>query len=263
MKMNAGAWIGIIGGIVGLLVGIGAVVATAGSTGTYISIGMVAFFGGMFYLFYRVFFKSMINTSRLQKTGLPGKAIIMEVRDTGVTINNSPQVKLILEVKNTFGQKYTTQTRVLVSRLNMNAYMPGMEVPVKIDPKNEMNVVLDFSGSNAGRHTTSFSPSFATPNLNTLKAELEQMQKDNEAILLSGKPARAIIKKNTMLGANVNGNNPYVELELEVLPENSAAFSAKAKGVISEASLPKYQPGCTIFVKYDLYDNSKVSVDHS
>lgn len=259
MKMNAGTWIGIVGAVVGLLVGVGAVIATAGSMGTYMGIGMLVLFGGMFYLFYRLFFKQLINANRLQKTGLPGIARILEVKDTGVTINNNPQIKLILEVKNNFGQKYTTQCRVLVSRINPNAYMPGMEIPVKIDPKNEMNVVLDFTGS---RQSSSAS-TISQPNPEILKAELEQMQKDNEAILISGRPARAIIKKVTPLGANVNGNNPYVELEVEVLPDLMPAFSGKAKGVIAEASLPKYQPGCIVFVKYDLYDNSKVVVEHS
>lgn len=255
--MNAGSWIGIIGGIIGLLVGIGAVLTSGGSEGPYIAGGMFLLFGGMFYLFYRLFFKPMINSARLQKTGIPGKARILEVKDTGVTINNNPQVKLMLEVKNSFGQKYTTQCRVLVSRINPNAYMPGMELPVKIDPKNEMNVVIDFTGS-------SQSPgAFAHPNADALKSELEQMQKDNEAISQSGRPARAIIKKYTWLGVNVNGNNPYVELELEVLPDNSSSFSGKAKGVIAEASVNKYQPGQEIFVKYDLYDNNKVVIDHS
>jgi hypothetical protein len=201
----------------------------------------------------------MINAARLQKTGLPGKATILEVKDTGVTINNNPQVKLILEVKNSFGQKYTTQCRLLVSRINPNAFMPGMEVPVKIDPKNEQNVVIDFSGGPQASTRSSLSQ----PNEAALKSELEQMQKDNEAISLSGRPARAIIKKYTWLGAYVNGNNPYVELELEILPENAAAFGGKTRGVIAEASVPKYQPGHEVFVKYDLYDNSKVVIDHS
>lgn len=260
MKLNKSAWIGIIGGIIGLLAGVIAVIATAGSMGIYMGVGMLVLFGGMFYLFYRLFFKPIINASRLQKTGLPGTARILEVRDTGVTINNNPQVKLKLEVKTSFGQKYTTESRVLVSRINPNAYSPGMEIPVKIDPKNEMNVVIDFSGIQA--LTTAGIPQ-AGADMLLLKADLEQMQKDNAAILVSGKPARAIIKKTTLLGANVNGNNPYVELELEVLPDNYPSFPGKAKGVIAEASLPKYQPGCTIFVKYDLYDNGKVVVEHS
>lgn len=257
MKMNAGAWIGIIGGIVGLLAGVIAVIATADSIGIYTGLSMLVVFGGIFYLLYRLFFKPMINASRLQKTGIPGKAKILEVKDTGVTINNSPQVKLTLEVKNSFGQQYTAQCRVLVSRINPNAYMPGMELPVKIDPTNEMNVVIDFTGG-----AQSSSP-FAQPDTGALKSELEQMQKDNEAISQSGRPARAIIKKYTWLGAYVNGNNPYVELELEVLPGNASSFGGKAKGVIAEASVSKYQPGQEISVKYDLYDNSKVVIVHS
>ena len=228
--------------------------------GIYMGVGILVLFGGMFYFFYRLFFKPLINANRLQKTGLPGTARILEVKDTGMTINNNPMVKLIVEVKTSFGQKYTTECRVLVSRINPNAYSPGMELPVKIDPKNEMNVVIDFNGSQAP--TTEGIPPAGVDML-LLKADLEQMQKENETILVSGKPARAIIKKITLLGVNVNGNNPYVELELEVLPDNYPSFPGKAKGVIAEASLPKYQPGCTIFVKYDLYDNGKVVVVHS
>ncbi len=260
MKMNAGVWVGIIGGIIGLLAGIFAVLKTTGSMGIYITLGVIVLFGGMFLLFYKLFFAPMLNASRLQKTGTPGRATILEVKDTGVTINNNPQVKLILEVKNSLGQKYNAQCRVLVSRINPNAYAPGMEVPVKIDPKNDQNVVLDFSG-----RTASASPSgaFSPLNSDTLKTELEKLQQDNNSIAATGRSARAIVKKYTWLGAYVNGNNPYVELELEVLPENSASFAGKAKGVIAEASMNKFQPGCEIFVKYDLYDNSKVLIDHS
>jgi hypothetical protein len=264
MKMNAGIWIGIIGGIIGLIVAIGAVIATAGSSAPYITVFILVVFGGMFYLFYRLFFKPMINAARLQKSGLPGTARILEVKDTGVTINNNPQVKLMLEVKNSYGQKYNTQCRVLVSRINPNMFMPGMEVAVLIDPKNEQNVVIDYKAGNQQTTTAAATASsLAPPDTAALEAALVQLQKDNDAILQTGKPARAIIKKYTWLGAYINGNNPYAELELEVLPENAAAFSGKARGAFSEASLPKYQPGCEIFVKYDLYDNSKVAIDHS
>ncbi|MEO5945539.1 MAG: hypothetical protein ABIP79_01895 [Chitinophagaceae bacterium] len=253
--MNAGVWIGIIGGIIGLLVGVGAVVATAGETGIYMGAGMLVIFGGMFYLFYRLFFKPMFTTNRLQKTGISAKATILEVNDTGVTVNNSPQIKLKLEVKNSFGQKYTTQLRTLVSRLNPGAFRPGMEIAVKVDPKNEMNVVIDYMGQSAANTDQ--------PNEAALQAQLMKEQEEGQAISASGKSARAIIKKHTWLGINLNGNNPYVELELEVLPEQSVSFSGKTKGVIAEASIPKFQPGQEIYVKYDLYDNSKIVIDHS
>jgi hypothetical protein len=96
IKMNAGVWIGIIGGIIGLLVGVGAEVATGGKEGRYIGAGMLIVFGAMVYLFYRLFFKPIINTNRLQKTGIAARATILDVNDSGVTVNYSPQVKLKL-----------------------------------------------------------------------------------------------------------------------------------------------------------------------
>ncbi|MBK8311913.1 MAG: hypothetical protein IPL04_14450 [Chitinophagaceae bacterium] len=41
IKMNAGIWIGIFGGVIGLLVGISAVVTTGGKEGIYIGAGML------------------------------------------------------------------------------------------------------------------------------------------------------------------------------------------------------------------------------
>lgn len=264
IKPNIWMWIGIGGGIAGLLIGVLSVLMTStDSTGIYIAVGMLAVFGGMFFLFYKLFFQSMFNTARLQKVGISGKATILEVKDTGVTINNNPQVKLVLELKNSFGQKYTTTARALVSRLNPVAYQPGMEVPVKIDPKNEKNVALDFSGGNTAGGGSGNNGNYTEADKAKLEAELMQLQKDNDAILASGKSSKAIIKTYTWLGAYVNGNNPYVELEIEVLPETSPSFSGKARGVIGEASIPKYQPGKMVYVKYDLYDNSKLTIERS
>lgn len=255
MKMNTGAWIGLIGGAIGVLAAIVAVIATAGQGGIYITLGILLIFGGVGFLFYKLFFGPMLNFNRLQKTGLSGKARVLEVKDTGVTINNNPQVKLIVEVKSNLGQRYNASIKTLVSRINPFVYQPGMEIPVKIDPNNEQNVVIDASGNAAS----------VLPQQNTdaLKAELEQLQKDNDTIVATGRPAKAIVKKYTWLGVNVNGNNPYAELEVQVIPESSPSFSGKTRGVIAEASVNKFQPGCEVFVKYDYYDNSKIVIDHS
>lgn len=143
MKMNIGAWLGIGGGLAGILIAIASVIMTVpGNIAIYIVAGMIIFFGGMILLFWKLLFGPMVNNARLQKDGVPGKATITNVADTGVTINDSPQVKLTLELKNLYGQRYTTTCRVLVSRINPSFFQPGMEVAVKIDPKNELNVVI-------------------------------------------------------------------------------------------------------------------------
>jgi hypothetical protein len=260
MKMNTGAWIGVGAGIAGFLIAIISVLSVGGQVGIYIALGLVALFGGLFLLFYKLLIGPMMNTSRLQKTGISSRAIITAVNDTGVTINNNPQVKLTLELKNSLGQRYTTTYRTLVSRINPFAYQPGAEVAVKVDPVNEKNVVLDFTG---GTSATTTAVAETAVDKTLLESELETMQRDHDALNLSGRSARAIIKSYTWLGAYVNGKNPYVEMELEVLPDTAPAFSGKTKGVIAEASIEKYQPGKQVYVKYDLYDNSKITIEHS
>ncbi|MEP7238393.1 MAG: hypothetical protein ABI685_11025, partial [Ferruginibacter sp.] len=216
MKMNAGVWIGIVGGLIGLIVGIGGALASGDATGVYIAGGIILLFGGMFFLFYKLFFGPMILASRLRKTGIPGKAVIREVRDTGVTINNSPQIKLVLDVKNSFGQVYEATIRTLISRLQPNMYQAGMTIPVLIDPKDENKMVIDYSGGKqSSRPVTSLSDSGQQ---SQLKDELMKDQQRDDAIRLTGKAARAIVKKYTWLGININGNNPYAEIEVEVMP---------------------------------------------
>ncbi|MBL8017104.1 MAG: hypothetical protein JNK43_07545 [Ignavibacteria bacterium] len=78
-----------------------------------------------------------------------------------------------------------------------------------------------------------------------------------------GTSSKAIVTKYTWLGIYVNGQNPAVELEVQVTPSNIPAFSAKTIGVIMEQSVPKFQPGEEIYVKYDPNMPSKVTIEHS
>ena len=50
-----------------------------------------------------------------------------------------------MELKNNVGEVYTTDCKTIVSRLRPVHIQPGKEVNVKIDPKNEKNVILDIS----------------------------------------------------------------------------------------------------------------------
>jgi hypothetical protein len=263
MKMNAGMWIGIIGGLIGIIVAIGAVLMTGGSEGVYIAAGILVVAGAMGYLFYKLLFGPMMLNSRLQKVGIASKATIKEVRDTGVTINNNPQVKLMLELKNSFGQKYTATIRALVSRLQPQLYQPGMRIPVLIDPKDENKVVIDYNGDRQQSKSNYTGNSLSSLQETQLRDELLKNQQQGDAIRLTGKSARAIVKRYTWLGVYINGNNPYAEIEIEVMPADAPAFAATVKGAIKEESVPKYQPGEEIFVKYDGSDLTKVVIDHS
>ena len=137
--------IGILGGIGGVLYAVFAVLKAGGPNSIYIATAMVVIFGGMGYILNKLLWQPKFNTRRLQTTGIPGKAKILEVHETNITVNNNPQLKLVMELKNNTGEVYTTGCKTIVSRLRPVHIQPGKEVNVKIDPKNEKNVILDIS----------------------------------------------------------------------------------------------------------------------
>lgn len=146
MKMNAWVWIGLGFGLAGIITGLVTVLMVGGPETIYSAAGIIVIGGVLFFVIYKLLIGPALMNARLQKTGLPGKAKILEVHDTGITINNNPQVKLVLEIKNNFGQVYRATCRTLVSRINPSFFQPGMELSVKIDPNNEQRIVIDENG---------------------------------------------------------------------------------------------------------------------
>ncbi len=99
-------------------------------------------FGGMAYFFWK-FFKKMNQSAQIRQNGIAATAQINQLSDTGMTINDSPQVALVLTVQSPHHGTYQVQTKALISRLAIPRVQPGATVPVKIDPTNPQNVVLD------------------------------------------------------------------------------------------------------------------------
>ena len=135
--------IGILGGSAGVIIAVRAVLKAGGPNSIYIAVALVVVFGGMGYFLYKFLWQPKNNTRRLQLEGFPGRAKILEVHETNITVNQNPQYKLILEIKNNTGKVYTTTCKTIVSRRRTIHFQPGKEVNVKIDPRNEKNVIVD------------------------------------------------------------------------------------------------------------------------
>ncbi len=223
------------------------------------------FIGVFIFIIYPMIVKPVLLENRLKKTGKKATAKIIKIQDTGTTINDNPQVKLTVEVIPEYGTPYTTVFKQVISRLEVHLFQPGVLLNVLVDPKDTKKIILDtFDKSKAGEDDNIVP---VGPWKGIDKSEVERRLKDidekNKKILDSGLSARAIVKKYTFLGVNVNGENPLAELELEVLPEDKPAFSVTTQGVIAVASVDKYQAGSEIYVKYDSYNFKKVAIDHS
>ena len=81
---------------------------------------------------------------RLQETGEPATARVVEIWDTGMTVNDDPVIGLRVEVSRADGSVYAaTIAKSLVSRVHVPQFQPGATVPVRVDPEDAANVALD------------------------------------------------------------------------------------------------------------------------
>ncbi|HSS52558.1 MAG TPA: hypothetical protein VLX28_26750 [Thermoanaerobaculia bacterium] len=84
------------------------------------------------------------ETKRLQESGVAARARIVEILDTGITVNEDPVIGIRAEVTRGDGTTYTaTIPKSLISRLDVPRFQPGAVVDVRIDPQDASKVALD------------------------------------------------------------------------------------------------------------------------
>jgi hypothetical protein len=83
------------------------------------------------------------DAKALHTTGVPARARIVKISDSGMTINEDPVVDFVLEIRRDDGSTYQATTRAPISRLDVPRFQPGAEVPIRIDPGNPAHVAID------------------------------------------------------------------------------------------------------------------------
>jgi hypothetical protein len=76
------------------------------------------------------------------KNGVTAQARVLKVWDTGVSINDNPQVGLLLEVRDIAGSVFQVEGKTIVSRLNAALVQPGITAEVKYDPEKPKRVQI-------------------------------------------------------------------------------------------------------------------------
>lgn len=102
-----------------------------------------AILGFVGYMVYVKLIKPSQNAKRILQTGMPGKAKVLLLAETGVTINNAPQVLLTLEVTpDSTRRPYQVQTKQVISIVHIPQFQPGAKLLVRIDPNDPNQVAI-------------------------------------------------------------------------------------------------------------------------
>jgi hypothetical protein len=89
------------------------------------------------------------------KNGVTAPAKILKVWDTGTTINDNPQIGMLLEITPSMNPPFQAEAKTIVSRLNSALVQPGITATVIYDPQKPKRIqvkevqVKHPAGSNA------------------------------------------------------------------------------------------------------------------
>lgn len=83
--------------------------------------------------------------TNLIEHGIQGEAEILSREQTGVYINELPQVKFQLKITSPYGETYEMEHKDIVSMLDMGSINVGAKLPVFVDPNNSKNILLIYN----------------------------------------------------------------------------------------------------------------------
>jgi hypothetical protein len=267
-----GLILGLVGGVIGLGAALfGVVIAFSVMPGNSGFVSFIPIISGVAVIlvlgvvFWKII-RPIFQANALLKTGEPAQARVLRLWDTGVTLNDSPQVGLLLEVQRQNYPAYHVETKTFVSRLQTSQFQPGAMLNVRVDRADPNKIAVEsINAAQQYYNQPYYQQSFAPQQAHAQQAEemMRQIDAFNRSVAAVGEPAQALILRSWEMGINVNGNNPALGLWLEVRPNNRAPFQAEAKGIVSGYSLAKFQAGQTVWVRFDPNDNTRVAIEHS
>lgn len=256
-QIGWGGTIGLIGGGIGMLVGV--LASFAGGIGAGI-FGLI-FCAGFVWIFWHFMFGPMFKTNKLLEIGEDAEATILSVAENGSSMQMGgaiPKagVTLALEVKPKGKPSYKAQLDTFISMFEAQKYQPGNTIRVKFDPNKPQDVAIA-EGTGAMQNYASNTPS------PELTAELQRLVEIQNRLMKEGEDATGKITEMHETGITVNGDNPLVEVTLEVKTKAGETFTAKTKAAVVRASLFKFAVGKELGVKFDPKDHSVVTVSHT
>ena len=138
-----------------IFLNIGTIIAILGFTvGAVAAIIASPIIGSIFTLFFIIVFGLAFGLpflrerkkKKLLATGKTAKGKIVEMWDTGTTINNQPQIGITIQITPDFEPAFTATVVQLISRLQTSLYQVGTPCVVKYDPNNKKTVAIETIG---------------------------------------------------------------------------------------------------------------------
>lgn len=97
---------------------------------------------GLMFVIFRMAAQNAAAERELLATGVAAPAKIVSVGETGMYVNDRPQVQLVLEVSPPEGEVFTATVNRVISVLQVPRIQPGQLLEVRFDPSNRSRIAV-------------------------------------------------------------------------------------------------------------------------
>jgi hypothetical protein len=205
------------------------------------------------------------EAQRLRTQGVPGQAGIVSMRQTGVYLNEQPQVELTLQVETEMHGPYQVTVREYVPLMMLGALSSGRPLPVKVDPADPQKLVIEWeSALSGGIPMAGMQPGTAggiPTSADSTQFDPEARRMEKERLLATGVAGRATVMSARATGDVDSEGRPVYDLVLTIEVPGQQPMQGPARTGVPRERVSQLEAGDTVAIKSDPGNPAVMTVD--
>ncbi|WP_227997629.1 hypothetical protein [Nocardia australiensis] len=173
------------------------------------------------------------------RNGRIGIGTIKSFRQTGLTVNDQPQVRIEFSVEGMDGKIFDSAAKMIVPLTELALLQPGVVLPVRYLPDRTDKVEVDRSGD----------PAAAQRAMNESMIRKGFTTRGKLDIAARGIATQAVVQSLSVPG-EIRDGHTKIELGLAVTRPNGTTFSTRAEKFLPPAAIANVQVGRILRVHY-------------
>ncbi|WP_062213944.1 hypothetical protein [Streptomyces sp. NBRC 109706] len=177
-----------------------------------------------------------------------GMGTVVSLERTGLTVNDRPQMDILLNVDTLDGQSFRGVARHLLDHAELSFVGPGTVVPVRYLP-----------GSTDGKVAlaTDAPVEESQAAINRVRVAKGEMTPKQLRIAEAGYLTRAVVLEMRPTG-EVEGDRSVLRFTLRVSRPDGSTFDVEQRKAVPPSAIPQLQPGMVVRAQYLPHDESEV-----
>ncbi|WP_067477995.1 hypothetical protein [Nocardia amamiensis] len=183
------------------------------------------------------------------RDGRTGLGTVQSVRETGLTVNDQPQVRIEFSVEGADGKTFASSAKLIVPLTELALLRPGVVLPVRYLPDRTDKVEVDLSG-NASAAQHAINESLIRKGITT-RHKLDIAER--------GIATQAVVQSLSVTGTIRDGYSE-VELGLVVTRPDGSNFATRVTKFLAPGNVGQVQMGRVVQAHYLPENESEVVI---